>query len=437
MNPLCLFVDSELISKRVSDIIKSATSSIFIATPSLDFDVFLPLLSSSPDIINNIEINILVAQDGLLKMPKLPRKCIVKIVENIGPRIKDELAFWTSTAEQILDQSEMKEVDDLKKNLDKFVYKFNQSFILVDNSVLIIGSGMFLPKNRERQDLILIGTANEDFIRFAQLNWKNGGTISQQEWSQITTRAEDILGPQGYEHDLICGLIKEAKQYIYIETSTFLSHQATQNRVAKHLVDRLIQINTNGWEQDPFRCVILLNSSSSLVTATTTATLFESAEYIAEKINYTLEFISEEIAKTGLNPAMFIDRIFIGCLEQKTLTNLILIQDGKKCIVSSSSLCDRSLAKQNIELGIMISENSEQQINDIQNMLWCRRAGIKHMSSKQQVINFADFFTACLNGSGGVKKFKSWSSLTDKSLIKSFKIEDLIFKYLIGACYYT
>lgn len=525
METTCCFVGHERIMDHVCELLGRARKSIYISSPQMDFTspFFTHVLS---DVCKNgVKVNILIQEDGIENasttgaLPSLPGGCFVRVVKNFGPKIKHELLPWTATIAEILEKNKLAvaEADYVLNMMEKGIYRYNQSYIVVDSSVLIFGMGgvtSFVPptkgaggtKGAEGHFVVSIGKCDERFATYVKANWMASGRPdrSGREDSATTTSAA-LTAMKGFavsgstELELICRWIDESDSYCYIETSLFLSHKDTKNKVVEHLVKRLIRAYQND-ESDNFCCVVLTNLEH------TTATPLESATYIAKKINYTTKFIEAELKRASITPKLLRNRIFIGCLggavpaphppagniplavdppelrswspaytkhehdrssssssstfpyhetkrssssphyetkhvpvgaEQELppswcphpIKGMCFIQDGKRCLLSSSSICDRSLTSQDSELGIILG--NVEQIESLEQLLWH-----EHLfdSKQHEHISFTKFFEGCASEQGNVRRHAWWK---DEEMFESYKNYDFILQKLFGAVYYT
>lgn len=546
------------ISTKFFNILRQAEKKIYITLPCLDFNSrieitinknsydisFLEFIRNICEIRPNLEIQIMVTNEGLKNHPNLPTNCHVTIIKNFGPTIKNELLPWTNTVSTLFTKiaNERQDRDEyvLKlKDLEIFgnnnIYNLNQSYILVDSHTIIFGDFYRIlfncasSSNKNKNSWLVFANATSNFIKFCEYNLQMKGKISENIWKnefdlfnpadlkniindnkndtnmntkmnklminsysyssnvskgfdlpspdsnksilnnedhhviinddgteekifksvqlplsspidqndKIEIKSEtgnrdngiyDIIGSPGLEHDLMCHLIENSQNYIYIESSTFLSGSQlqTQNQIAKYLCDRLIKKGTNRIAnnttiKDEFKCLIVVNHYGHIQN-----TLFEDAQYINEKIKLTLEYIMKEISDQGYDPIDFKDDIFICSNPDQEISFSVFIQDGKNCLLSSSSICDRSLDKKNIELALYFRNSL--QILHLQKILW-QKYNFNYNSNE-----FNLFFTHLRsNANDRVISKRSWYNLNVK---KKFKKSNIILKCLIGDIYY-
>ena len=240
----------------------------------------------------------------------------------------------------------------------------------------------------------------------------------------------------------MCQLIQEAQSYIYIESSTFLSYEKTKNRIAHFLVERLVKTYHN--PEDTFKCIILTNAYH------VDETMFERGDYINERIKYTLEWIMKEIETTySLPPLEFRDRIIVGAFEQSVqISGMLFVQDGTHCILSTSSLCDRSLASQNSELALLLRDRAR--IASLETILWINYIPVSDEDDKKTVTCVFDELFEYLSTSKdqdqdkdtnveetanvniNIVRRKAWMN---PSVRRKFMANDLILQHLIGGMY--
>ena len=187
----------------------------------------------------------------------------------------------------------------------------------------------------------------------------------------------------------------------------------------------------------------------------TQSTKFESAGYIAEKLNYTLRYIVDQLKSVDIVPSSLKNRIFLGGLlstssssslptalvQEQAIRGMCFIQDGKKCLLSSSSICDRSLISGDKELGIVIAD--EEKIKYLEQEIWSSHIAHAHAhtdvggsssSTATTGITFHSFFEACENQQGNVYKHRQWKDDETISFNKSY---DFFLEKLLGRIYYT
>jgi hypothetical protein len=258
--------------------------------------------------------------------------------------------------------------------------------------------------------------------------------IIEEELSYTQIKHYDIIGNGEFEHDLICTWIEEAKSYIQIETPILISFHQTKNQIANYISRRLITARKNSELQiyDPFRCLICVNSE---IYGHSQETDFEDRKYIHEKIKYTLDHIMSEIAKAGYDSYEFKDRIrVISSLKRSdrhfNFNQSIIVQDGKNCLLTSSSLCDRSLVNQNLEIGLIIQNNSKF-ICYIQNKIQKLRSFQSTHNRGDDNFNFDNYFQEILDHSD---QKKSWTNPSSRR--EEFLKTDYILKILIGYLYF-
>ena len=427
MEVVCFIVDRERALKNVMDLLLGARESVFISVDTVNFSALLhhnrSLLSILEKICKTCVVNILVSEDGIvcdessdkINLPKLPTNCNVKFVKNSGPSVKSEFLPWTPTLKTLVKKNlHDKKVENFCALLQKGIYKHNQSYILIDTSILLFGSSFFktLPSASVHAPLCVCRSTKE-FVDFSHNNWIAGG------WKDYMEEEEE----KQEDEEKIAQLIETARNYCYIETPLFLSHYETTNKIAQSLVKRLVRIAaaSNNGEDDPFQCVILVNVKHI------ESTIFEGPIRIGKKLNYTLEYIIAEIQKAGIDPAVFHDRLFIGYLNKTEIHSSVVIQDGVQCFLSSSSLTDRSLCRQNSEILIEVSDT--ERIETLQTLLWS-----KHTNENNGNLHFVDFFDMCVAQQGNIVKHKLWM---DPVHTTSFKCSDLIAQTVIGKCSFT
>lgn len=424
---------------------------------------------------SNFKIFILF-QEGIIdnigsidSLPKLPVQCCVRIVPNFGPTIAENLLPLTKTVENIF--NEYKD-DDLVINFrnltNKRIYKHNQCYLLVDESELMMGDIIFndvndandasTSNNSNNYAIACLGRGNKNFFEFALSNWDNIGNSPLLDKFE----AKDGILNAEKQYQYMCHCIDYAKDYVYIETAHLISYAETKNDIIQRLTKRLIKshnasVSVSAQENDNFKCVILVNNTS------TTSTPFETKEDIMRKLNYTLEYIIIEIKKAEIDPNMLTDRLFIGFLNnfdnsnEKIIRSLIFIQDGDLAFLSNSSITDRSLNNQDRELSHLISDRTI--IQNLEHLIW--NSHLPNFYENENIISFDQFFDACIeiemeimantidnkseknaksdsddesrNRKFYVRKHRMWKNVED---VSNFKISNNILRLLIGQNYF-
>lgn len=154
------------------------------------------------------------------------------------------------------------------------------------------------------------------------------------------------------EHSLILKLIQTAQKSIFIQTQFLCSHAHTHNRVVRTLCERLVKAQQNPL-QDPFQCILLTNIDCKQDVENIWRTL---------GVYPTAVYMEECFGNMGIHKAVTMkNRLFLGHVQTtEVLTYFegsVVIQDGCKALVTSSSLEDRSLSpKRCSELGILLHD---------------------------------------------------------------------------------
>lgn len=442
METICFLVDVDRIMEHVCDLLMTITDSksiIYISTPYIDWDYTIIHHGKQItvyELINNIcevsHVNILVKEGGILYnksdiLPRLPTSCNVKTVKNFGPILKDHFLPWTSTVEEIFNNNKSDEkIDHAFETINRGIYSFNQSYILINNAIAVVGDFHFYDKGtpvqgaEKKYGIAAVLHANDSFVNYAHSNWDAQNTQSTVGFVVSSN-----------EHELICKWILESKHYCYIESPLLISHPETSNKIIECLVQRLIRAHFSK-ENDPFKCMILVNSKKK----SSISTVFESSEIIADKLNYTLEYIKSELEKHIGSSIMLKNRLFIGYVDNVEFFSTIFIQDGRQCLLSSSAICD--MMSKNSELGVIIDD--QDRINNFQQTIWHKHADI--LEKTDDNIAFDDFFTSCVEDYfTKIKRHYLWRdnvlSEIDYTKSKMFKFEDAVTKKLLGEAYFS
>jgi hypothetical protein len=253
---ICCLVDQAVINSEVFALIAGAKKSVYVSRPMIDLardPVMLAInhLCASGGASSGPDVFVLMSSDGYnvareSGLPTLPPRCTVRVAKDFGPKLKDELIPWTRTVEAIVDVVKTKSPH--LKIVDEGIYKYNQCYVLIDESILLIGPIGSLPL------MVVSKCYNPNFVSYAKKNWDIAGAFGAfgiigpygHVGSDIESLAADgiLLGPQIEE--TMCRWIDEAKSYCYIETSVFISHKDTKNRIAERLVKRLLRSYLGG-----------------------------------------------------------------------------------------------------------------------------------------------------------------------------------------------
>lgn len=365
---ICVLNDLSKIYEKLQFLFKKSSTNIYLSLPHNDII----------EMVENNSNNVFI----LTNNQKIKKKG-VKVVENFGPRVKDELAFLTETSLKMMG-------DDFK---DQSLYSFNQSYIYIENQAFIFGCGVI-----GRPGPTLFIKSDQEIKDFVKLNWRNGGTL--EKWN----KARLVGGPE-YEHNLIIEIIESSTKFLYIETTNFISHTSTKNAVADHLIKRLKKIKD---EHDPFQCIIKINPCVD--------ELFESSARVKEKIKFTLEYILNEIGESEID---YSNHIFF-CQTEDGPPFTFIVNDEKCLMTTSKDLSDRSLYK-DINLGVVFDEKDHVKLLSKQILL----------DDKPTIQHFQEHY----------KQIKSWAmeiaALTmEPKNIKTFKQNEKLLQYLLGECCY-
>ena len=168
-------------------------------------------------------------------------------------------------------------------------------------------------------------------------------------------------------------MISTAHRYIYLQTEHFISHTGTINRVAQVLADRLIKAHRPRTSSSafywstvvliPFTVHSRINSFRKKSTLHCSFCSTNSIEWVSNHHDSATEYllvycgiiihtVSEDAKKNEDNvdaKPMFITekttKTEEGQPEFKYIRGMLCIQDGHNCLISGSSVCDRSLSR--------------------------------------------------------------------------------------------
>lgn len=166
------------------------------------------------------------------------------------------------------------------------------------------------------------------------------------------------------EHSLWRYLIRNARSYLHIEHQMIISTDTTHNKVAYELVHRIGRAVREG-DQD-FRVIMLVNYMHP-----DEGNLFNT--YLRMCLMWSKKRMERLAEKMGIQDSLY-DHLRLGYLQHEDVAikihSNVLIQDGEKCLRSSSNLSDRSLSKRpaDTELGIVVTD--ARSIARLQQNLW-------------------------------------------------------------------
>jgi phosphatidylserine/phosphatidylglycerophosphate/cardiolipin synthase-like enzyme len=154
------------------------------------------------------------------------------------------------------------------------------------------------------------------------------------------------------EENVMVNMILKAKHSIHLENQIFISGGAEQeNRISLAIVDRIVRGIA---QDDDFYAMVLTNAAQQDEPSKVTQW------YCSLTIEWSIRGMIEIAKQRGLTEEQLFSRLLVGRLEHndilvKVHSNFI-IQDGYRCIRTSSNLADRSLSHRpcDAETGIMV-----------------------------------------------------------------------------------
>ena len=216
------------------------------------------------------------------------------------------------------------------------------------------------------------------------------------------------------EENAMVDMILKAEHSIHLENQLFMSGGSEQeNRINRAIVERIARGIANN---DDFYAMILTNSAnkgepSKVARWYTTVTL-----------EWSINGMIKLAKKHGMTREQLFSRLLIGHLEHegtmvKVHSNLI-IQDGYRCIRSSSNLTDRSLSHRpcDVEAGILVKGDCVKAFQQQLFNMYCNTTG-KEYTLKMVLEKVVQESEGC-----NIKSLESrgWSRKKTKSLMKFF-----------------
>ena len=266
-----------------------------------------------------------------------------------------------------------------------------------------------------------------DLIHFVQNNWDQNGKAVPMISPFSDLQLIGSFKENQSELALLTKWITEAKELIYIETSHINSSAKTSNKLIEAIVDRLIVahekclIKKGEFAIDPMRVIILTNANyfqGSLLD-----------RFSSFHVDHTADYILKLISMRGYKPIEFRNRLFVGYLSNQYqyiyIKSTVVIQDNCRALLTSANLNDRSLMKQNQELGIAI--HHQERVSDLRQFLWRDHLQYTFQKLDEQnepnyneqgynengkikdstkEITVQQFFSACHHMNGNLRRFK-------------------------------
>ena len=233
----------------------------------------------------------------------------------------------------------------------------------------------------------------------------------EENWKHITPPPLPLINAHT-EHSLVQWLIMNASSYIHLEQQLFISNDKTTNYIAKALVDRVVRAVRN--QEQHFRCFVLTN-----VRNPDDSPLLDF--FILMLLMWSWRWMELYAQEQGITLGAFYEHIVFLHLEHEgypiKVHSNIVIQDGLRCVRSSSNLTDRSLGTLpcDTELGLVITDAAE--IQRLQQTLWNRYL----LQDPPQPVTPAEFFVRAWSNQGVLR------NLMTHSLPNMFSVEYISF----------
>jgi phosphatidylserine/phosphatidylglycerophosphate/cardiolipin synthase-like enzyme len=266
----------------------------------------------------------------------------------------------------------------------------HQKYIMVDKEwAMVTGCDV----DGDRQPWLTLNSKNYYWLELSVVfNIRSLPQVQQffeNNWKHIHPPPLPLINSHT-EHSLIQWLIRTARTYVHLEQQLFISNEKTTNHVAQALVERVVRAVQ---EKDAnFRCFVITNVRNPDDTPLLDFFLlmlflwsWRWMEAYAQRLGVTLPQFYEHIVFLHLEHNKF---------PIKVHSNIV-IQDGVRCVRSSSNLTDRSLGSLpcDTELGVVITDAAS--IQRLQQTLWCRYCQVE-----EQTLTHLDFFSRAWSGQG-------------------------------------
>lgn len=213
----------------------------------------------------------------------------------------------------------------------------------------------------------------------------------EENWKHIVQPPLPLINAH-MEHSLIQWLIRTSTTYVHLEQQLFISNNKTTNNVAQALVDRVVRAVIEG--DSRFKCFVITNVRNPDDTP-----LLDF--FLLMLFMWSWRWMESYAQQLGISLPQFYEHIVFLHVEHNgfpvKIHSNIVIQDGIRCLRSSSNLTDRSLGTLpcDTELGLIVTDVHA--IQRLQQTLW-RRYLLRDESDV--VITPAEFFVSAWGSQG-------------------------------------
>lgn len=213
----------------------------------------------------------------------------------------------------------------------------------------------------------------------------------ENNWKHIVQPPLPLINSH-MEHSLVQWLIRTSKTYVHLEQQLFISNDKTTNHVAQALVERVVRAVQAGDEN--FKCFVVTNVRNPDDTP-----LLDF--FLLMLFMWSWRWMESYAQKLGVTLAKFYEHIVFLHMEHNgfpvKIHSNIVIQDGVRCVRSSSNLTDRSLGSLpcDTELGVVVTDASA--IQGLQQTLWKRYCQLDEPSL---TLTHLEFFSRAWSGQG-------------------------------------
>ena len=247
----------------------------------------------------------------------------------------------------------------------------HQKYIMVDREwAMVTGCDV----DGDRQPWLVLNSKNYFWLELSVVfNIRNMPAVQrffEDNWKHITPPPLPLINAHT-EHSLVQWLILTSTTYVHLEQQLFISNDKTTNKVASALVERIVRAVKQG--DAGFRCFIITNVRNPDDTPLLDFFLlmlfmwsWRWMESYAQKLGVTLSQFYEHVV------FLHLEHTVNGTTYPIKVHSNIVIQDGIRCVRSSSNLTDRSLGSLpcDTELGVVITDVAS--IQRLQQTLWKR-----------------------------------------------------------------
>jgi phosphatidylserine/phosphatidylglycerophosphate/cardiolipin synthase-like enzyme len=221
----------------------------------------------------------------------------------------------------------------------------------------------------------------------------------ENNWKHIVPPPLPLINSH-MEHSLVQWLIRTANTYVHLEQQLFISNDKTTNHVAQALVERVVRAVR---EQDAtFKCFVITNVRNPDDTP-----LLDF--FLLMLFMWSWRWMESYAQKLGVTLPQFYEHIVFLHMEKDgfpiKIHSNIVIQDGVRCVRSSSNLTDRSLGSLpcDTELGIVVTDVAA--IQGLQQTLWKRYCQVEDATAPP--LTHLEFFSRAWSGQGLLRNVMS------------------------------